>query len=81
MDDHHLYISNYFRTFKYPFSDIEVIRESSVLPGRIFCIRLKSKGSFGKNIYFLASQELWKDFLSTHQSQLGDKLQYNTPKA
>ena len=74
MDNQYFYISNYFKTFKYPYSDIDVIRESSVLPGRVFCIRLKSKGSFGKNIYFLASQVLWQDFISTHPDQLGDKL-------
>ena len=70
MDDHNIYVSNYFKTFKYPFSDIESITDSSVLPGRVFRIRLKSKGSFGRNIYFLASQALWKDFLETHPGVL-----------
>jgi hypothetical protein len=66
MDDRFVYISNYFKTYKYPFSDIEFIRDSKALPGRVFCITLKAKGSFGKNIYFLASQVLWQDFLLTH---------------
>ncbi len=66
MDEKFVYISNYFRTFKYPFSDIESIRDSRFLPGRVFCITLKSKGSFGKEIYFLASQKLWKDFVEGH---------------
>ena len=66
MDDRFVYISNYFKTYKYPFSDIEYIRDSKTLPGRVFCITLKAKGSFGKHIYFLASQVLWQDFLLTH---------------
>jgi len=66
MDGRYVYISNYFKTFKYPYSDIESIRSSTVLPGRIFVIQLKSKGSFGKEIRFLASQKLWSDFLEEH---------------
>lgn len=66
MDHANAYISNYFKTFKYPFSDIESITDSKLLPGRLFIIRLKSKGTFGKNIYFLASQKLWKDFQMEH---------------
>jgi hypothetical protein len=66
MDERYVYVSNYFKTFKYPFSDIENIRDSKLLPGRIFVIVLKSKGSFGKEISFLASQKLWSDFVAGH---------------
>jgi hypothetical protein len=58
MDDRFLYVSNYFKTYKYELTDIESISESKIIPSRVFCIHLKSKGSFGKNIYFLASQSL-----------------------
>jgi hypothetical protein len=74
LDDHFLYVSNYFKTFKYPFSDIESIRDTRTLPGRVFCITLKSKGSFGKKIFFLASQVLWKDFLITHPAFYAEKV-------
>ena len=70
MDDRFLYLSNYFKTYKYELTDIESITDSKILPGRVFCIHLKSKGSFGKNIYFLASQSLWKDYVDTHQQQM-----------
>lgn len=66
MDERFVYVSNYFKTFKYPFSDIESIRTSSLLPGRVFIIKLKSKGSFGQQIAFLASQKLWSDFVAEH---------------
>ena len=66
MDERFVYVSNYFKTFKYPFSDIESIRTSSLLPGRVFIIKLKSKGSFGQKISFLASQKLWSDFVTEH---------------
>jgi hypothetical protein len=74
MDDQSIYVSNYFRTYRYPFRDIQSIRGISVAPNRIFRIELKSKGSFGKNIYFLASQKLWQDYIQTHPLQLKDIL-------
>ena len=62
MDSRHIYVSNYFKTYKYPFSEIESISDSKTLPGRVYLITLKAKGSFGKKIYFLAAQVLWQDF-------------------
>ena len=72
MDHKYIYVTNYFRTYKYPFQDIELIKGISIFSDRIFRIQLKSKGSFGKNIYFLASQKLWHDFIDEHPEQLKD---------
>ncbi len=66
MDGEHLYISNYFKTFKYPYSEVITIKDPGVLRNRIYSIILKSKGSFGQKIYFLASQALWLDFKQEH---------------
>ncbi len=70
MDGKSIYLSNYFKTFKYPFSDVKSIKGISAMPDRIYHIELKSKGSFGKHIYFLASQKLWQDFVEKHPKQL-----------
>ena len=70
MDYKYVYITNYFKTYRYPFTDIKSIKRNSILPTRIFRIELKSPGSFGKNIYFLASQKLWQDFVKEHPDQL-----------
>lgn len=70
MDLKSVYVTNYFKTYKYPFSDIQSIKGVSLLPERIFHMELKSKGSFGKHIYFLASQKLWQDFVEKHPRQL-----------
>src|SRR5690606_31379724 len=56
MDDQFMYVSNYFSTYKYPFSEIDAVVPSSIWPSGIFRIELKGKGRFGKNIYFLASK-------------------------
>ena len=63
LDRQYVYVSNYFKTYRYPYSEIESIADSKTLPGRVFLITLKSKGSFGRKIYFLAAQILWQDFL------------------
>ena len=63
LDRQYVYVSNYFKTYRYPYSEIESIANSKTLPGRVFLITLKSKGSFGSKIYFLAAQILWQDFL------------------
>ena len=77
MDERYLYVSNYFKTYKYELTDIESILDSKILPGRVFCIRLKSKGSFGKNIYFLASQVLWKEYIETQPRQMNHLIRKN----
>lgn len=70
MDDKFVYVSDYFKTYKYSYNDIESIRGISWAPTRVFIIQLKSKGSFGKEIQFLASQKLWNDFVSEHPDVL-----------
>jgi hypothetical protein len=74
MDNQFIYISNYFKTYKYRFEDIESIRDTKIGTNRIYVIELKSKGSFGKKIHFLASQVLWNDFIKNHPGQLGPLL-------
>lgn len=66
MDDRFVYISNYFRTYRYPLGEIEAVTTSSLLPGRVYTIDLRAKGYFGRRIRFLASQALWQDYLETH---------------
>jgi len=79
MNGQYVYVSNYFKTYKYPFSEIESISDSKSLPGRVFLITLKAKGSFGRYIYFLAAQELWKDFLKENPGLF--ELKKEAPKA
>ncbi len=55
VDDHFLYVYSYFRSRRYPFHQIESIREYPFGPLRIARIRLKSSGTFGRNIYFIES--------------------------
>jgi hypothetical protein len=60
------YVSNYLKTFRLVYEDIEKI---SIIPlGRLQLItfRLKAKGSFGKKITFLASKQLYELFMKAN---------------
>lgn len=63
MGPENYYVSNYFKTYKLIYSDIEKI---DIIPaGRLLIVTfiLKAKGSFGKKIVFLASKNLYEIFL------------------
>jgi hypothetical protein len=62
-DDESLYVSSYFRNFRYPFTNIEkiVINEGNFLS--FGYIHLLVAGSFGKKITFLASRKGLYDYL------------------
>ncbi len=75
MDRRNIYVSNYFKTYKYPFSDIASIARGSFMPGRIYKVTFKAKGSFGHHIHFLASRILWDDFVKAHPSLFEEILQ------
>ena len=66
MDGDHLYVSNYFRTYKYPYAEVVSISDAGIWKERIYRVTLKSKGSFGQHLYFLASKTLWLDFKNEH---------------
>lgn len=57
-------VSNYFRTLRFQYRDIDSI---NIVPlGRFYLVtfNLIGPGSFGKNMYFLASKSLWNLCLS-----------------
>lgn len=60
------YVSNYLKSFRLVYEDIEKI---SIIPiGRLQLVtfRLKAKGSFGKKITFLASKQLYELFMKAN---------------
>ena len=54
-DDTHLYVSNYWTTVRYPWTDVQVIEEKRRLGRRIVLFRLRAAGRFGLVIPFLPS--------------------------
>ena len=59
-------VTNYFKTFKMVYEDIEHISIIPLFRWQIVSFSLRSKGSFGKKITFLASNQLLAIFFETH---------------
>jgi hypothetical protein len=66
MDDDFVYVTNYFRHFRYPYSNIERIIERDLLLFRLAIIVLRKPGSFGKTMYFVPSGSFYNDFWEHH---------------
>ena len=66
MDEHFVYVTNYFKNYRYPFHNIEKIEESRFLFLTMVIIYLKTPGNFGKSIRFIASNSKYKNFWETY---------------
>ncbi|MEZ4983528.1 MAG: hypothetical protein R2795_00575 [Saprospiraceae bacterium] len=65
-----LYVTNYFKTFRYPWDSIAHFSESTFLFFTIVTIHLPQAGHFGANMRFIASQKHYRDFKATAPSSL-----------
>ncbi len=65
MTENHLYISNYFKSFKYTYDSIESFEEVNMLLFTKVIIHFHQPTKFGKSIYFVRSH-YWKYFLEKH---------------
>jgi hypothetical protein len=54
-DDTHIFVTNYWQTVRYPWSDVEQIEEKKRLGRRVVNFWLKAPGRFGQIISFLPS--------------------------
>ena len=60
--DTHMYVSDYWVTVRYPWSDVEKVEEKKRLGRRVVNIHLKASGRFGQIISFLPGSKYagWK---------------------
>ncbi|MBY5957756.1 hypothetical protein KUV50_06425 [Membranicola marinus] len=56
IDRDFVYVTNYIKTYRYPFHNIASVRDVNLFLFHLCTIRFKEKGSFGKKIYFLESR-------------------------
>lgn len=61
-DGRFLYVTNYFKTLRYAWRDVDRLEESRFLTFILITVVLKSPGQFGRRIRFLASNRLYRDF-------------------
>ncbi len=68
IDEEFVYVTNYIKVYKYPFSNIESWKELDYGLFKTVKIRLKEPGYFGKKIVFIASRERYSRFFEEHPS-------------
>lgn len=66
IDAQHLYVTNYFKHFRYSLDSVEKIVEKDYTLFRIATIHLHQKGSFGQKMIFIPSGSLYNDFWKNH---------------
>ena len=69
-DDKYIYISNYFKTYRYPTDTIESIVIYNHLILKAAHLRFKGKSSFGKKVIFIPFIENLKEFAEKHDVSL-----------
>jgi hypothetical protein len=60
------YVSNYLKTYRLVYEDIESVSTIPLFRLQIMTFKLKAKGSFGKKITFLASKQLLEIFYESN---------------
>jgi len=63
LDHQFLYVSNYFKTYRYTFDSIKDLTVSDFILFRIGAISLRTRGALGRKIYFLQSRQKFDDFV------------------
>ena len=66
MDEEFVYVTNYFKTFRYPYHNVKKMEESDYLFFRSMHLHFHQPGSFGKKVTFIVSQKLMDDFLKSN---------------
>ncbi len=66
LDEEFVFASNYFKTARYPYPQIEKITERDLGIFHLVRIYLQAPGIFGKRITFLLDEAMFKNFLEKH---------------
>ena len=73
LDSENLYVTNYFKSYRYSYENIEKITQNDFGLFRTGQVHLKKAGSFGKRFVFLQSKQKFEDFVKAYPP-LADKL-------
>jgi hypothetical protein len=69
MTDTHLYVSNFFKNFKYTYESIASFEETNMLLFTKVTLHFHQPGKFGKSVSFIRSH-YWKYFLEKYPQVL-----------
>lgn len=66
LNEDFVYVTDYFRSYRYPWHNIAAIEESDFMFIRLVRITFKTPGKFGRRIRFMASHRLYAAFWAAH---------------
>ncbi len=66
VDAQHIYISNYFKTYRYKLTDIEKTSEINFGLANIIRIHLKEPGKMGKRPFFILNKAMFSHYMDIH---------------
>ncbi len=66
IDQNNIYISNYFKTYRYPFKDILRTKEIDFALFTVLKTELKNKGSLGKKFTYILNKASFNHYLSKY---------------
>jgi len=66
LDEQFVYVTNYFKTYRYPYSSVEKLEVSEFLFLAVGVIRLRQAGRFGRRITFVMAKVLFDDYIQRH---------------
>ncbi len=65
-DDEFFYVTNYFKTARYPFHSIRKVEVSDFFLFRTASLNFKKPGTFGRRATFVPSKQRFHDFWEAH---------------
>ena len=69
-DAEFIYVSNYFKTYRYRFEDIKTISETNYYLFKVMHFELRAKGSFGSKILILEDEFRIKQYMKEFPENL-----------
>lgn len=71
VDEHYVYVTNYFKNYRYPHQDVAYIKEGKLPIFNRATLRLKASGTLGDRFTYLPVKGWLQDFLREHpQTQI-----------
>jgi len=69
-DDQFFYVTNYFKTYKYPFHQIVKVSEQEMGFFPLVTLHFPQRFSFGKKVHFIADKKKFQAFLEDNAEKL-----------
>ncbi|NNE29948.1 MAG: hypothetical protein HKN16_09935 [Saprospiraceae bacterium] len=66
IDEEYVYVTNYFKTYRYPFSSVEKLNLKDFKFFKTLEVQLKEPGSFGESMTCVISEKLFFEYMQEH---------------